>query len=134
MVDVILSSDNVTVLGGPSELEVDLNIGAPGTRGGVFLVGTENPNSLNLDQGFDIRPSLFDIFINVNTASEDYLQAYQLVNRDGVDLWDPIFKLSQQTFSANKVLEFSNGEAETTLEIAAIGLYDVRFDVFSNCF
>lgn len=134
MVEVVLSSDNVTVLGGPSNLEVDLNIGAPGTRGSVFLIGTENPNTLNLEQGFDIRPELFDIFINVNTASEDYLQAYQLENQDGIDVWNPIFKLSQQTFSANKVIEFSDGQAETALEIASIGLDEVTFDEESNSF
>jgi len=128
VVDVILSSDNVTVLGGPSNLEVDLNIGATGTRGSLFFVGTSNPNSLNVNQDFPTRPIIFDIFINVNVALEDYLQAYQFTNQDGVDTWIPTFKLSQNTYSANKVVNFVEGDGEASIDIASIGLDAVPFD------
>jgi hypothetical protein len=132
VVDVILSSDNVTVLGGPSNLEVDLNIGASGTRGSLFFIGTQNPNTLNPNQDFPSQPILFDIFINVNIASEDYLQAYQLTNQDGINTWIPTFKLSQNTYSANKVIEFIGGEASVNIEIASIGLDAVPFDESSS--
>jgi hypothetical protein len=134
MVDVILASDNVTVLGGPSNLEVDLNIGAPGIRGSLFFVGTQNPNSLNINQDFPQRPAVFDIFINVNASSEDYLQAYQFTNQDGVSTWIPTFNISQNTYTVNKVVEFQNGEAAASIEIAQLGLDAVPFDVALNSF
>ena len=134
MVDVILSSDNITVLGGPSDLEVDLNIGASGTRGSLFFVGTQNPNTLNLNQDFPILPIVFDIFINVNSASEDYLQAYQLTNQDGINTWVPVFNINQTQYSVNKVVEFENGQAETTIEVARLGLDNVPFSNVQNSF
>jgi hypothetical protein len=134
MVNVILSSDNVTVLGGPSILEVDLNIGATGTRGSLFFVGTQNPNSLNLNQDFPQVPAVFDIFINVNEASQDYLQAYQLTNQDGVDTWIPTFNINRNTYTVNKVVEFENGEATANLEIAQLGLDAVPFNTSLNSF
>ncbi len=132
MVNVILSSDNVTVLGGPSTLEVDLNIGAPGIRGSLFFVGTQNPK--NSETVFPQTPEIFDIFINVNAASEDYLQAYQRVNEDGENTWIPVFNLSQNIYSINKVVDFDAGEATTNIEIAQIGLDAVPFDTPENSF
>jgi len=128
MVNVILSSDNVTVLGGPSELEVDLNIGAAGTRGSLFFVGTVNPNTLNVKQDFPNTPLVFDIFINVNAASSDYLQAYQYVNQEGANTWVPTFSINQNIYSINEVLEFSNGEATALVNIADLGLNTLPFE------
>jgi len=56
MVNVILSSDEVTVLGGPTRLDVDLNIGASGTRGSLIFNGFGNPNNLQLDRDFPTFP------------------------------------------------------------------------------
>lgn len=134
MVDVILSSDNVTVLGGPSRLDVDLNIGASGTRGSLFFTGTQNPNTLNPNQDFPEIPIVFDVFINVNAASEDYLQAYQYVSQDGSNTWAPSFKISNNTYSVNTVVNFSLGEASTTINISDLGLDNVPFDTVTNSF
>ena len=134
MVDVILSSDNVTVLGGPSRLEVDLNVGASGTRGSLFFTGTENPNNLNINQDFPEIPIIFDVFINVNAASENYLQAYQYVSQDGINTWVPIFKISQNTYSLNAVVDFVSGEARTLVNISNLGLDTVPFDILTNSF
>jgi hypothetical protein len=134
MVDVILSSDNVTVLGGPSRLEVDLNIGASGSRGSLFFTGTQNPNTLNPNQDFPEIPIIFDIFINVNAASQDYLQAYQYVNQEGTDTWATIFKISTNTYSLNSVLDFSDGEASLVVNISELGLDTVPFDSVTNSF
>jgi hypothetical protein len=134
MVDVILSSDNVTVLGGPSRLEVDLNIGASGSRGSLFFTGTQNPNTLNPNQDFPEIPIIFDIFINVNAASENYLQAYQYVNQDGINTWVPTFKISNNTYSVNAVIDFVNGGADLTINISDLGLDKVPFDSVNNSF
>lgn len=134
MVDVILSSDNVTVLGGPSSLDVDLNIGASGTRGSLFFTGTQNPNNLNINQDFPEVPIIFDIFINVNAASENYLQAYQYVSQDGINTWVPIFKISNNTYSLNTIVDFVDGEADVLVNIADLGLDKVPFDSVTNSF
>jgi hypothetical protein len=134
MVNVVFSGDNVTVLGGPSKLDVDLNIGANGERGSIFFVGNSNPNTLNILTDFVLPPILFDIFINVNPSSEDYLQAYQYVARDNGNVWTPVFKILQEGFRANKVLDFSNGEATVDINISEIGLDSVPFDSLTTSF
>lgn len=134
MVNVVFSGDNVTVLGGPTQLDVDLNIGANGTRGAIFLIGNSNPNSLNLLQDFVVRPTLFDIFINVNPSSPDYLQAYQLVNQDGGNVWIPVFKILQDEYRVNKVLDFIDGEASININVSEIGIDSIPFNSFSNSF
>jgi hypothetical protein len=133
-VNSILSSDNVTVLGGPARLEVDLNIGASGTRGSLFFVGTQNPNSLNPNLDFPSLPIVFDIFINVNAASEDYLQAYQYVNQEGINTWVPTFNINQKVYSVNKVLEFVAGEATALLNVSDLGLDTLPFENLNNSF
>lgn len=133
MVDVVLSSDNVTVLGGPEQVDVDLNIGASGERGSIFFTGLQNPNSLTT-QDFTEAPKIFDIYIVNDPSSNNYLQAYQYLNQDGVLSWLPSFKISQTITAFNKVVTFTSGEASIILDVADLGLENVTFDSFVNSF
>jgi hypothetical protein len=134
MVDVILASDNVTVLGGPSKLDVDLSIGAPGTRGSLFFVGVSNPNTLNPDVDFPVLPNIFDVFINSNGASEDYLQAYQYTSQEGGASWTPIFNINQSVYSTTEVLDFLDGQSSINVDISRMALDTLPFEAFENSF
>ena len=133
MVDVVVSSDNLTVLGGPERIDVDLNIGAPGRRGSIFFTGLENPNTLT-DQNFTTKPELFDIYIVVDPSSSNYLQAFQYVNRDGQLTWEASFRIGQNITAFNKVVEFASGEALIEIDVADLGLVNVTFESFTNSF
>lgn len=133
MVDVVLSSDNLTVLGGPERIDVDLNIGAAGTRGSIFFTGLENPNTLT-DQNFTTRPELFDLYIVVDPSSSNYLQVFQYVNRDGQLVWEASFRIGQNITAFNKVVEFASGEALVEIDVADLGLDNVTFESFNNSF
>jgi hypothetical protein len=132
MVNVVLSSDEITVLGGPTRLDVDLNIGAAGTRGSIIFNGFGNPNSLSPDRDFPTLPQVFDIFIDSDPGSDNYLQAYQYVNQDGSQSWVMIFKLTQDVYKINKVVEFSQGEANILLNLTELGIENVPFETYSN--
>jgi len=132
MVNVILSSDDITVLGGPSRLNVDLNIGATGTRGSLIFNNFGNPNLLVENRDFPTIPKVFDIFIDVDPSSDKYLQAYQYVNQDGVNSWIPAFKITQNIFKINRVLDFSNGKAEILINLTQLGIENLPFDSFEN--
>jgi hypothetical protein len=133
MVSVVVSSDNLTVLGGPEKIDVDLNIGAAGNRGSIFFTGLENPNTLT-SQDFTQQPLLFDIYIIVDPSSDNYLQAYQYLNRDGVLVWTPSFKISENVTAFNKVVPFSSGVGSVILDVASLGLNNVTFESFTNSF
>jgi hypothetical protein len=133
MVNVVVSSDNLTVLGGPERIDVDLNIGAAGSRGSIFFTGLQNPNSLT-NQDFTQQPLLFDIYIVIDPSSENYLQAYQYLNRDGVLTWVPSFKISENVTAFNKVVSFASGVGSVILDVADLGLNNVTFESFTNSF
>lgn len=134
MVDVVYSANNLTVLGGPAQVDVDFEIGSDGQRGSLFFTGLENPNSLDLLQGFPSPPQPFDIYINVNSASENYLQAYQYTLQDGANNWTKSFNLNNSVFSANEVVTFVNGEASIDVDITQLGLSSSLFEGLENSF
>ena len=60
MPEVLISTDNITVVGPPNTIEVLVDIGPAGTRGSQTFVGVGNPNSVNIGQ----TPLLNDLYIN----------------------------------------------------------------------
>jgi hypothetical protein len=118
MVDVYLASDNVTVLGGPSTVSVDVDFGVRGDRGSNFFVGYGNPNlpTLNIGQ----TPQVLDMYINISAADEKYLHLYQYQNIDGSLTWVELLKLIPNTFSGNYISTFVDGEVTINVPVANI--------------
>lgn len=119
MTEVILSNDDVTVIGGPSSINLDVDFGPKGDRGSTFLTGDTNPN----DYEFLEPPLVGDLFININTADTEYLYMYQLVSGPSSDTWEPLLKLIPNVFAQNKNLNFSNGSATTTISVADASVF-----------
>ena len=132
MAEVVVSSDDLTVLGGPAEIQLDLNIGAQGTRGTFIMYGLLNPSDPNAQ--FIATPIVFDLYVLTDPSSNDYLQVYQYVNQDGVLQWVKTFKLSQNFYATNRVVTFIDGAAEVFINIFELGLTDLRLDytTFTN--
>jgi hypothetical protein len=108
MVDIVLDSDELTVLGGPSQVSVQVDLGADGDRGSIFVVGTSEPNSITLNNiisGITVQP--FDMYINTVTR-----KMYQYIAGDGGTLtWVETISLIPNTYSVNKAVTFSSGTA-----------------------
>jgi hypothetical protein len=116
MTEVILSSDNVSVLGGPAKVSVDVDFGPGGTRGSRIFVGYGNPNSSQTEIGQPLEQ--FDLYINLlaneseDVMDNEYLYVYQYVNVDGSLTWIELFKLIPNTYSFNtspNKINFVNG-------------------------
>lgn len=134
MVDVVLSADNLTVLGGPQQIDVDLNVGADGRRGGIFFTGLGSPIGLNANQDFPSIPQTFDFYIDVDPNSGTYLQVYQYAFNDGVLSWQNSFKINNQNFFVNEIVSFTNGSATANINITNLGIGALPFDDLSNSF
>lgn len=104
MVDVLLSTEDVTVLGGPSSISVDLDFGPQGERGSQIFVGNGNPNSNEVGQ--DIK--VFDLYINIDPNDEEYLFLYQYQSIPGSDTWVQLFKLITNQYSKNQLASFAS--------------------------
>jgi hypothetical protein len=133
MVDVVLANKNITVLGGPAKIDLDLNIGGEGRRGSLFFSGFEDPNSLSLED-FPQTPLVFDLYVLSNPASDRYLSVYQYVNQDGEFVWVIVFTLNKSQYSVNKVATFTSGQTEIILDLDEIGLNNLQLSTLSDSF
>jgi hypothetical protein len=111
MTEVFVSSDDVKVIGGTANVNVEVDFGPQGDRGSVFLVGLGNPNTVTHSQV--LQP--LDIYINVQATDEDYLVVYQYINVSGVNTWVDTGKLMTDKFSVIRTVGFTDGK--TTSEV-----------------
>ena len=115
MPDVLLSNDDITVLGPPSIIELLVDIGPSGTRGSQVFVGIGDPNSIVIGQ----TPLLNDLYINTSPGGElGYM--YQYVSEPGGDTWIKVLDLNPSIYSINYEAIFSAGTTSITIPIADI--------------
>jgi hypothetical protein len=117
MAEVVLSSDELVVLGGPAEVVVDLDFGPQGDRGSLILYGFGKPATVQLPE----TPQIYDTYINLSTSDSEYLFMYHYVAGDGgTPGWVKLFKLIPNTYNENLSRTFANGEVEINIPLAAI--------------
>lgn len=124
MAEVAYSSDDITVLGGPSKISVEVDVGPKGSRGTFVMYGLQNPNEAPASAFID-TPIIFDLYVVIDPSSEFYLQMFQYLNQDGQLIWVPVFKLSTNVYSTNRVLTFTGGVAELDINLFELGLTNV---------
>lgn len=94
MAEVVLATDDLTVLGGPTTRNVEINIGGEGVRGSRIFIGNGNPNTVTFNQEIIV----FDLYINLLPSDLEYLYLYQYIVQDGVAQWIRILRLVPNTF------------------------------------
>jgi hypothetical protein len=120
MAEVLLSSDDLLVLGGPTSIDLQLDYGAKGLRGSQIFLSNGNPNT----PGNVLEtPLINDLAINVSAAdTEEYLYLYQYKYADSVLAWHAYLKLLPNQFNANYDIEFTDGVGEIEIEIPSLAL------------
>lgn len=111
MTNIFVSSDDVKVIGGTANVNVEVDFGPQGDRGNLFLVGYGDPNTIS--HSVTLQP--LDLYINVQATDEDYLVLYQYVNQGGVNTWVQTATLMTDKFSVIRQVAFVNGK--TTSEV-----------------
>jgi hypothetical protein len=99
MADVVLTTDELLVLSGPSSVNVEVDFGPEGERGSLFYVSVGNPNTALIGQ----TPKAKDLCVNVLKTDNEYSYVYQY-NSDGANgfQWYPIIKLNPLQY--NKIM------------------------------
>jgi hypothetical protein len=120
MVDVLLNTEDVVVLGPPQTIDVLVDIGPQGTRGTKFIVGSGEPNP-QTSSGVLLGQTLIlnDMYINV-APGENYGYLYQYVSQPGGNTWTSVLKINPAIYSAIETTSFSSGNASITIPIANI--------------
>ena len=99
MPDVLLSNDDVTVLGPPNTVEVLLDIGPTGTRGSKVFVGSGDPNGETVSGViFGQTLVLNDLYINTSPGP-NYAYMYQYISQPGGNTWIEILELNPTLYS-----------------------------------
>jgi hypothetical protein len=112
MTEVFVSTDDVKVIGGTANVNVEVDFGPQGDRGNLFLVGYGDPNTIT----HSTIVQVLDLYINVRTTDDDYLVIYQLQNINGTDTWVETSKLITDKFSVNRTVSFTAGAATDSID------------------
>lgn len=112
MTEVFVSTDDVKVIGGTANVNVELDFGPQGDRGNLFLVGYGDPNTITHSTALQV----LDLYINVRTTDDDYLMIYQLQNVNGTETWVETSKLMTDKFSNIRPVAFTDGVATSNIE------------------
>lgn len=118
MADIVIASDDLVVLGGPSSVTVELDIGAAGVRGSQIFTDNGKPTSPAIE--FPVPPQINDLFINLDPSDNEYLFLYQYKLDNAVLGWTKLLRLIPTTILFNPVLKFINGEAHTSIYVPAL--------------
>lgn len=113
MADVLLSTDELTVLGGPAEISLDVDFGPEGERGSLTFVGEGDPATFSLPAGVESL-KIFDTYVNVLPSDNDYQYLYQyLPTEGGTANWQKVVKLSSISYSHNQTITFNSSGVGT---------------------
>lgn len=117
MVDVLLNTEDVVVLGPPDTIDVLIDIGPQGIRGNKILVGSGEPNS-QTSSGVLLGTTLLlnDIYINTSPGS-NYGYMYQYISEPGGNTWVEVLKVSPAIYSTIETISFSSGDGSIGITI-----------------
>jgi hypothetical protein len=119
MVDILLSSEDLAVFGGPASIDLNVDFGPQGQRGSLIFTGNGKPTDPDIQLVFNntvynsqsAQP--FDLYINLNPDDFEYLFLYQYGFVNGILTWSKVLRLIPNTAIANLPIIFYNGQAVT---------------------
>lgn len=123
-IDVILESQEIVVLGGPSNIEVQLDTGATGQRGSTTYVGTGLPSSATIPNYSSVLPG--DLYINTSPGA-NYSWMYQYLVKPGGNTWEPILQLNPSLYHSVHEVAFTDGVGSVTIPISNITTSQAAF-------
>jgi hypothetical protein len=111
-INTVVTSDDLTVLGPPSSIDLQVDIGPQGERGSIFYSGSGDPNT-NTSVFTSNPASLNDIYIRTDLGA-NYGTVYKYVSLPGGDQWQSILKFQPITYNAIENVTFTSGSATIT--------------------
>lgn len=111
MADVILTTEDLTVFGGPSNVSLDVDFGPTGDRGSRIYGVVADPRLSTTPKPQDIQN--YDLVINITPSSSDYLTVYQKTGTT-INDWIEFASLVPNIKSSKETVTFTGGTA--TLE------------------
>jgi hypothetical protein len=104
MVDI----QDVSIIGGPGRVSIELDFGAQGIRGSQIFAGVGDPNEIEIGQS----PILNDLYIDLQTKN-----FYQYQSVFTAQEWVPLLNLESNEISVNASVSFVDGLGELELNL-----------------
>jgi hypothetical protein len=117
---VLLSTEDVLVVGPPTSIEVDLDIGAKGERGSRIFSYEESDPAVGMSAiGQDTIP--YDMYVSLDKNNE-YLTAYQYVSNFPSQgyTWKKVFNFYPRQYRKNVPIIFNDGIGQKTIIVTEI--------------
>jgi hypothetical protein len=111
MIEVLMSSENISVFGGPASIDVNVDFGPKGQRGSLIFSGPGKPTDSIVV--FPTPPQPLDLYINRLPSDFEYLFLYEYGIINGVEGWSKVLRLIPATAIANIPVIFIDGMART---------------------
>jgi hypothetical protein len=121
MADILLSTEDLTVFGGPESVSLDLDIGPQGDRGSIIVGSNGNPQDANVNAAIVQSLQALDIAIDYNPASTTYKTVFQRIATATGTQWTELFSLKTNYYSSIKDVTAVNG----TITVPPINVTDI---------
>lgn len=119
MADIILTTEDLTVFGGPAFINVDVDFGSVGARGSRIYGVAADPRLFTTTKPNDLKN--FDLAMVISPSEPDYLTVYQKIGTS-TDEWLAFASLVPNVYSTKATVTFTDG--------AAVGIIPVS-DLFT---
>lgn len=125
MADILLSTDDLTIFGGPETISLDLDIGPQGDRGSIIVGVLGDPRDTSVASTIVQDTQALDIAIDYNPYSTTYKTVFQKVSTGGGLQWTPLLTLKTNYYSSVKDVTAVNG----ILTIPPINLSEIADEI-----
>ena len=129
MADVILSTEELTVFGGPASINVDIDFGPTGSRGSRIYGVEADPRLETTDKPVDIQN--YDIAMVISPSESDYLTVYQKIGTTANE-WIQFASLVPNVFSTKATVTFTNGVATGIIPVSDLFTLDTNAYIPDN--
>jgi hypothetical protein len=111
-INVVLEDPQLTVLGPPAQVTLNVNSGEKGSRGSRIFTGTGNPNN----SGLLTDKVLEDLFIRTDFGN-DYGAIYQYSSLPGGPEWVKVLNFQPISYSKRHNLFFTSGSVSASVVV-----------------
>ncbi len=125
MADILLSTDDLTIFGGPESISLDLDIGPQGDRGSIIIGVLGDPRDTSVASTIVQDTQALDIAIDYSPYSTTYKTVFQKVSTGGALQWTPLLTLKTNYYSSVKDVTAVDG----ILTIPPINLTDIADEI-----
>lgn len=121
MTTPLVGSIDLSVLGGPSSISLDVDFGPTGARGSRIFGLPADPRLISTPKPLEVTN--YDLGIVITPSAPDYLSVYQKTGTS-VEDWEPFAALYPNFYAAKQALTF-NSSGVATFQIIVSSVFTV---------